>query len=49
LGSGSHGVAAMETNRRFIGFEIEKKYYDIAVERIASHSQRNRPTELTQT
>ena len=36
LGSGSHGVAAMKTNRRFIGFEIEKKYYDIAVGRITS-------------
>jgi site-specific DNA-methyltransferase (adenine-specific) len=36
LGSGSHGVAAMETNRRFIGFEIERKYYDIAAKRIAS-------------
>jgi len=34
LGSGSHGVAAMETNRRFVGFEIEKKYFDIATKRI---------------
>jgi len=34
LGSGSHGVAAIETNRKFVGFEIEKKYYDIASERI---------------
>ena len=36
LGSGSHGVAAVECNRPFVGFEIEKKYYDIAVTRIAS-------------
>ena len=36
LGSGSHGVAAVETRRQFIGFEIEKKYYDIASERIDS-------------
>jgi len=36
LGSGSHGVAAIESQRRFIGFEIEKKYYDLATERIAS-------------
>ena len=36
LGSGSHGVAAIETNRNFVGFEIEKKYYDIAAQRIAS-------------
>jgi site-specific DNA-methyltransferase (adenine-specific) len=39
LGSGSHGVAAMETGRKFVGFEIEKKYYDIAVERIVSSSR----------
>ena len=36
LGSGSHGVAAIESNRRFIGFEIEKKYYEIASKRIKS-------------
>jgi len=34
LGSGSHGVAAIESNRRFMGFEIEKKYYEIASRRI---------------
>jgi len=34
LGSGSHGVAAIETNRKFMGFEIEKKYYEIASQRI---------------
>jgi site-specific DNA-methyltransferase (adenine-specific) len=33
-GSGSHGVAAIQTGRKFIGFEIEKKYYDIADRRI---------------
>jgi len=36
LGSGSHGVAAIESNRKFMGFEIEKKYYDIASRRIES-------------
>ena len=34
LGSGSHGVAAIESDRKFMGFEIEKKYYDIASRRI---------------
>lgn len=34
MGSGSTGVAAVNTNRRFIGIELEKKYYDIAEERI---------------
>ncbi len=34
MGSGSTGVAAKNTNRRFIGIEKEKKYFDIAVRRI---------------
>lgn len=34
IGSGSCGVACLETGRKFIGIEIDKKYYDIAVERI---------------
>lgn len=34
MGSGSTGVAAMNTNRRFIGFETETKFYEIAKKRI---------------
>ena len=34
MGSGSTGVACMNTNRRFIGFEKEPKYYDIACKRL---------------
>lgn len=34
MGSGSTGVACVNTNRNFIGIEKEKKYYDIAVKRI---------------
>lgn len=34
MGSGSTGVACVNTNRRFIGIEIEPKYFDIAKERI---------------
>lgn len=33
-GSGSTGVACLNTNRNFIGIEKEKKYFDIAVGRI---------------
>lgn len=33
-GSGSTGVACVNTNRNFIGIEKEKKYFDIAVGRI---------------
>ena len=34
MGSGSVGVAAVRLNRKFIGIEIEEKYYDIADSRI---------------
>ena len=38
-GSGSTGVACLETGRKFYGCEIDKKYYDIAVERIQNIEQ----------
>lgn len=34
MGSGSTCVAAVETERQFIGIEREKKYYDIACQRV---------------
>ena len=34
MGSGTTGVACKELNRNFIGMEIDKEYYDIAVKRI---------------
>lgn len=34
MGSGSTGVACMNTGRKFIGFETEKKFFDIAERRI---------------
>lgn len=34
MGSGTTGVACMRTSRNFIGFEIEKQYFDIATARI---------------
>lgn len=34
MGSGSTGVAALNTNRRFIGIEKEEKYFNVARERI---------------
>lgn len=36
MGSGSIGVAALKTNRRFIGIEIEEKYYQCAEKWIKS-------------
>lgn len=34
FGSGSHSIASLENNRQFIGFEIEKKYFEITQKRI---------------
>ena len=34
MGSGTTGVACVQTGRNFIGIEIEPKYYDIAEKRI---------------
>ena len=34
MGSATTAIACINTNRQFIGFELEKKYYDIAQERI---------------
>ena len=34
MGSGSTGVACVNTNRNFIGIELDDKYFDIAKERI---------------
>ena len=34
MGSGSTGVACMNTNRRFIGIELDNDYFDIASKRI---------------
>ena len=34
MGSGSTCIAAVNTDRHYIGFEIEPKYFDIACERL---------------
>ena len=41
MGSGTTGVACVNLGRKFIGIEIERKYFDIACERIdAAYRQR---------
>lgn len=34
MGSGTTGVACMNTNRKFIGIELDEKYFNVAKERI---------------
>lgn len=34
MGSGSTGVAAMNTGRKFVGIELDKKYFEIAKQRV---------------
>lgn len=34
MGSGTTGVACVNTNRNFIGMELDDKYFEIAKERI---------------
>lgn len=37
MGSGSTGVACLNTNRKFIGIENNKEYFEIALKRIQQH------------
>ena len=41
MGSGSTGVACINTNRNFIGIEKEEKYFDISVDRIQQTDKNN--------
>lgn len=45
MGSGTTGVACKELGLDFIGFELNKKYYDIAVDRINGISAKDREIE----
>lgn len=39
MGSGTTGVACINTNRKFIGIEQDQKYFDIASKRIVDRQQ----------
>jgi site-specific DNA-methyltransferase (adenine-specific) len=41
MGSGSTGVACINTNRNFIGIELDEKYFNIAKERIENAKSDN--------
>ena len=39
MGSGTTAIAAINTNRNFIGFELDENYYNVAQDRIKKHEQ----------
>ena len=46
MGSGSTGVACVNTNRRFIGIELDDKYFEIAKQRIDAAIRDKERTEI---
>ena len=42
MGSGTTGVACINTNRRFIGIELDNKYFEIAKNRISEAEQEHK-------
>jgi DNA methylase len=47
MGSGTTGVACAQLGRKFIGIEIEPKYFDIACERIDNAYRQQRMYIMT--
>ena len=46
MGSGTTAIACINTNRNYIGFEIDPDYYEVAQERIRIHMQQQTIFEL---
>ena len=40
MGSGSTGVAAINTNRKFVGIEQDQKFFKISEDRLANHTKK---------
>ena len=39
MGSGTTAIASINTNRKYIGFELDKNYYDVCCQRVERHLQ----------
>lgn len=48
IGSGTTAVAAKELGRNYIGFEINEKYYEIAIERLNGVTQEEKKKDFQQ-
>lgn len=46
MGTGSTGVACLRSGRRFVGYEIDKEYYNIAEERLIEELKEIRKERL---
>lgn len=46
MGSGSTGVACINTDRNFIGFELDEKYFEIAKNRLKENYKKPKQMEL---
>ena len=42
MGIGSTGLTCIDTNRKFIGIEIDKEYYNIAKRRLIKQINQNK-------
>jgi site-specific DNA-methyltransferase (adenine-specific) len=47
IGTGTTAISCMMANRKYIGFEKEKKYYDICVSRLNGWKTQTKLTDLT--
>lgn len=46
MGSGTTAIASINTNRNYIGFEINKEIYDLSIERISNHNKLQPDSDL---
>jgi DNA modification methylase len=39
MGSGTTAIACLNLNRKYIGFELDKSYYDLSIKRIEDYNK----------